>query len=130
MPPIATDPKFTEAGDTDNSAAAGVVEELAGLEAPVNPMQPEMERVAQSRRSSAARRAGLRLFEVSRGARISAPPHITRLNVLSIAWIVRGGKKTALLYARTDEGQALSLTALVGQGIGRFTAVAWKRTGR
>ena len=120
VPPTATDPKFTDAGATEIAAAEGADVELAGFDAPVSPIHPEIERVAQSKKSSAASRAGLRLFEVSRGARASAPPHITRMNVLFIARIVLGGKKSTLLYARTDEGQAYSLTALVSYRSGRF----------
>jgi hypothetical protein len=115
VPPTATEPKFTVVGDTVISAAAGVVvEELAGFDAPVNPMQPEMERVAQSKRSSADMHAGLRLFEVLRSAWISAPPNFTRLNLLSIERILLAGRKTALLSRRTDEGQEQSLTVAVG----------------
>jgi hypothetical protein len=72
-------------GEREIDAAEGAEVELAGFPAPVRPIHPEIERVAQSKRSSAATRAGLRFFEVPRGARTVAPPHITRINILSIA---------------------------------------------
>jgi hypothetical protein len=122
--PTATEPKFTVAGDTEIAAAAGVDKGLDGFAAPVTPIQPEIDRVAQSNRKGAVKRVRLRLFECVRDTRTSVRPCILPMNF--IAGIVLCGWKTKLLYARTDEGQGMSLTMRIDDREKRYQFLAEK----
>jgi len=108
--PTATEPKLTDDGATEIVAVPGVVCWLdAGLDAPVRPMQPELNRSAESRRARAATGSAFRPVEFACVARFPAPPNQSFiLNFFVncfIKAIVLWGKRTGLLSQRTFEGQ-------------------------
>jgi hypothetical protein len=72
--PTATRPKLTDAGATEIAAAPGVLGWFeAGLVAPVNPMQPELDRIAKRRRTRAAKGIAFLSAKFVRVAHFSAP---------------------------------------------------------
>jgi len=74
--PTATRPKLTDAGATEIVAAPGVLCWLeAGLDAPVSPMQPELDRIAKKRRTRAAKGIAFLSAEFISVAHFSAPPN-------------------------------------------------------
>ncbi len=76
MPPTATVPKLIDAGATEIAAAPEVgalCEPDAGLGAVVNPVQPEMERIAKSKRSRAAAEIAFKSTKRACGVFFSAP---------------------------------------------------------
>lgn len=97
-------------GSTEIVAAPGVVCWLeAGLDAPVRPMQPELDRIAESRRARAA--AGTAFLPVRFGCAASfrAPPVLPSIldfiHKCFINSIVLWSEKEGLLSQRTLEGQ-------------------------
>ncbi len=103
---MATEPKLTDDGATEIVAAPGVLCWLdAGLDAPIRPMQPELDRIAESRRARAATGIAFLPVEFACVARFPAPPnHSFILNVFIHA-IVLCGKREGLLSQRTFKGQ-------------------------
>jgi hypothetical protein len=106
VPPTATWPKLTEAGTTEIVAAPGVLCWFdANLDAPVNPMQPELDRIAKSRRIRAATGIAFWHTEFIHVARfIETSNHGLILN-LFIHAIVVWPKKGGLLSHWTFIGQ-------------------------
>ncbi len=94
MPPTATEPKLTDAGATEIVAAPGVLGRLdAVLGALVSPVQPEMDRIAKSRRTRVA--TGIAFLPVERAcvAYFPAPPKPSFILELFIETIVICGTR-------------------------------------
>jgi hypothetical protein len=101
---------LTDAGASEIVAAAGVVCWLdAGLDAPVRPMQPELERIAERRRARAATEAAFRPVEFACVARFPAPPNqsfaLKGFMKFFIKTIVLWAEQEGLLSQRTFKGQ-------------------------
>jgi hypothetical protein len=107
MPSSATGPTFTAVGEIDIAGAAG---ELDGFAAPVCPIHPEIERVAQNARRSVAWSHRVGFFECWRAAGSGEQPQILRGELFPIADIVAGGQESTPLYASTAVGQAFPLS--------------------
>ena len=111
MPPTATEPKPTAAGASEIVAAAGVVCWLdAGLlDGPVRPMQPELDRIAESRRARAVAEIAFLSVEFFCVARFHASPvQSLVLNFFFkffIKAIVLWAEREGLLSQWTFEGQ-------------------------
>ncbi len=111
MPPTATEPKPTAAGASEIVASAGVVCWLdAGLlEAPVRPMQPEQDRIAENRRARAAAEIAFLSVEFFCVARFPAPPVQSFVLKFFFEFLIKAivlwAEREGLLSQWTFEGQ-------------------------
>jgi hypothetical protein len=91
---MGTEPKLIDAGATEIVAVAGVLCWLdAALGALVTPVQPEMDRMAENRRTRAAVGIAFLPGELACAAHFRAPPNHSFNFIFFIAPIVVGGKR-------------------------------------
>ena len=105
---MGTEPNLIDAGANEIAAAPGVLcwlELDAGLAAPVRPVQPEVERIAESRRASAATGIAFLPVEFACVARFPAQPNRLFMFEFFIAAIVVCAKRWDLLSLWTFKGQ-------------------------
>jgi hypothetical protein len=95
-----------DAGANEIAAAPGVLCWLeAGFAAPVSPTQPEVERMAENRRASAAKGVAFLPVEIACAARFPAQWNCLFVFEVFIAAIVVGAKRWDLLSQWTFKGQ-------------------------
>lgn len=105
---MGTEPNLIDAGASEIAAAPGVLcwlELVAGLAAPVRPIQPEVERIAERRRASAAAGIAFLPVEFAGVARFPAQPNRLFMFEVFIAAIVVCAKQWDLLSQWTFEVQ-------------------------
>lgn len=145
MPPRATEPKLTDAGATEIVAAPGVLCWFdAALDTPVSPMQPELDRMAKSRRTRAATGIALLHAELACVARLPAQPnHSFIFKCFIEAIVVRGkredycpnghlkdrGENLHLAHTRGGKRRTAQISLRTARRI-RFTQIPPESTGR
>jgi len=103
---MGTEPNLIDAGASEIAAAPGVLCWLEPvLPAPVRPVQPEVERIAETRRASAATGTAFLPVEFAGVARFPAQPNRLYMFEVFIAAIVVCAKQWDLLSQWTFEGQ-------------------------
>ena len=91
---MGTEPKLIDAGATEIVAVAGVLCWLdAALGAPVSAVQPELDRIAESRRTRAATGSAFLPVELVCAAHFRAVPDHSFICIFFIAPIVVWGKR-------------------------------------
>jgi len=103
---MATEPNLIDAGANEIPPAPGVLCWIdAGLAAPVRPIHPEVDRIADNRRASATTGIAFLPVEFPRVARFPAQPNRLFMYEFFIAAIVVWAKRWDLLSQWTFKGQ-------------------------